>query len=133
MRVSTLVLAGLSSAAAFAPCVPSAGPAHRAALSLRMARTSVNGDDVRVINNMNTDTGWSTVDGEDVLVINDKNTVYAISPKCPHLGLSMKSGEINDDGSGPCITCKHHNSRFKFLPVLPGGTRGIPIGSCGNS
>ncbi|KAJ1495897.1 Rieske [2Fe-2S] iron-sulfur domain-containing protein [Baffinella frigidus] len=110
MRVSVLVLAGLSSAVAFAPCLPSAGPAHRAALSLRMASTSV-GKTAQVPAGERLVT---KIDGEDVLVINNKDTVYAISPKCPHLGLPMKSGEISDDGSGPCITCKFHNSKFKL-------------------
>eukprot|EP00292_Cryptomonas_paramecium_P025341 CAMPEP_0113718038 /NCGR_PEP_ID=MMETSP0038_2-20120614/34937_1 /TAXON_ID=2898 /ORGANISM="Cryptomonas paramecium" /LENGTH=65 /DNA_ID=CAMNT_0000646055 /DNA_START=29 /DNA_END=223 /DNA_ORIENTATION=+ /assembly_acc=CAM_ASM_000170 len=50
------------------------------------------------------------IDDEDVLVLNHNNMVYALSPKCPHHGLPMKTGEISD--AGPCITCKFHGSQF---------------------
>lgn len=53
------------------------------------------------------------VGDEDVLVVNHKNTIYALSPKCPHLGLPMKTGEISDDG--PCITCKFHGTESHLL------------------
>ena len=52
--------------------------------------------------------------GSLVMVVNHKNTVYALSPKCPHLGLPMKTGAITDEAGGPCITCKFHNSKFKL-------------------
>lgn len=52
--------------------------------------------------------------GSLVMVVNHKNTVYALSPKCPHLGLPMKTGDITDEAGGPCITCKFHNSKFKL-------------------
>ena len=29
----------------------------------------------------------------DVMVVNHKDTIYALSPKCPHLGLPMKTGK----------------------------------------
>eukprot|EP00960_Hanusia_phi_P046864 758080-Hanusia_phi.AAC.1 len=31
------------------------------------------------------------VGDQDVMVVNHKGTVYALSPKCPHLGLPMKT------------------------------------------
>eukprot|EP00287_Rhodomonas_sp_CCMP768_P023913 CAMPEP_0202832852 /NCGR_PEP_ID=MMETSP1389-20130828/21794_1 /ASSEMBLY_ACC=CAM_ASM_000865 /TAXON_ID=302021 /ORGANISM="Rhodomonas sp., Strain CCMP768" /LENGTH=166 /DNA_ID=CAMNT_0049507117 /DNA_START=37 /DNA_END=537 /DNA_ORIENTATION=+ len=52
------------------------------------------------------------VGDDDVMVVNHKGDLYALSPKCPHLGLPMKTGEITDDG--PCITCKFHGSKFKL-------------------
>ena len=52
--------------------------------------------------------------GSLVMVVNHKNTVYALSPKCPHLGLPMKTVDITDEAGGPCITCKFHNSKFKL-------------------
>ena len=54
------------------------------------------------------------VGDEDVMVVNHKNTIYALSPKCPHLGLPMKTGEISDDG--PCITCKFHGVAQRSAP-----------------
>uniref|UniRef100_A0A7S4PBZ6 Rieske domain-containing protein n=1 Tax=Guillardia theta TaxID=55529 RepID=A0A7S4PBZ6_GUITH len=45
---------------------------------------------------------------QEVLLVNHENTIYALNPKCPHLGLSLKSGKITDDGQGPVITCKFH-------------------------
>lgn len=36
--------------------------------------------------------GERKVEG-DVMVVNHKDTVYAICPKCPHLGLPMKTGK----------------------------------------
>ena len=47
------------------------------------------------------------------MVVNHKNTIYALSPKCPHLGLPMKTGEISDDG--PCITCKFHGTALMLI------------------
>mmetsp|Transcript_44616 Transcript_44616/g.105700 ORF Transcript_44616/g.105700 Transcript_44616/m.105700 type:complete len:128 (-) Transcript_44616:74-457(-) len=52
------------------------------------------------------------VGDQDVMVVNHKGDLYALSPKCPHLGLPMKTGEISDDG--PCITCKFHGSKFQL-------------------
>mmetsp|Transcript_4742 Transcript_4742/g.17223 ORF Transcript_4742/g.17223 Transcript_4742/m.17223 type:complete len:95 (+) Transcript_4742:273-557(+) len=51
---------------------------------------------------------------QEVLLVNHENTIYALNPKCPHLGLSLKSGKITDDGQGPVITCKFHQSKFNL-------------------
>ena len=48
--------------------------------------------------------GERKVEG-DVMVVNHKDTVYAICPKCPHLGLPMKTGKKDRFATGS--TARH--------------------------
>jgi len=47
----------------------------------------------------------SQVGDQDVMVVNNKNTIYALSPKCPHLGLPMKTGEITVRDEPTILVC----------------------------
>jgi nitrite reductase/ring-hydroxylating ferredoxin subunit len=44
--------------------------------------------------------GERKIEGE-VMIVNHKNTIYALNPKCPHLGLPMKTG----------VWCKYFRGR----------------------
>jgi len=47
-----------------------------------------------------------------IVVANIGGKFYAVDAKCPHLGLPMKQGKIDDGPNGPEITCNFHNSKF---------------------
>lgn len=50
-----------------------------------------------------------------VILTNMNGNYYAVNAKCPHLGLPMKTGEIEVGDNGvPTITCKFHNSKFQL-------------------
>lgn len=48
--------------------------------------------------------------GQRVLVSRIKGRVYAVVDRCPHMGMSMAKGKV-DNG---VVTCPWHNSRFDF-------------------
>mmetsp|Transcript_43173 Transcript_43173/g.108059 ORF Transcript_43173/g.108059 Transcript_43173/m.108059 type:complete len:225 (-) Transcript_43173:226-900(-) len=54
--------------------------------------------------------------GVTVVVAKHEGKTYAFNNKCPHLGLSLKRGEItsSDDRNGVCITCPYHKSKFSL-------------------
>ena len=62
--------------------------------------------------------------GGKILIQEFMDDVYAVSNKCPHLGLSMQgktallSAEMRDDG---CIVCPAHKSAFKLDTGEPQG------------
>eukprot|EP00286_Rhodomonas_abbreviata_P000235 CAMPEP_0181291820 /NCGR_PEP_ID=MMETSP1101-20121128/2174_1 /TAXON_ID=46948 /ORGANISM="Rhodomonas abbreviata, Strain Caron Lab Isolate" /LENGTH=228 /DNA_ID=CAMNT_0023396243 /DNA_START=1 /DNA_END=687 /DNA_ORIENTATION=- len=51
-----------------------------------------------------------------VVVTMKEGKYYAFNNKCPHLGLSLKRGEItaSDDRHGICVTCPYHKSKFSL-------------------
>eukprot|EP00282_Hemiselmis_andersenii_P008571 CAMPEP_0114127298 /NCGR_PEP_ID=MMETSP0043_2-20121206/10297_1 /TAXON_ID=464988 /ORGANISM="Hemiselmis andersenii, Strain CCMP644" /LENGTH=224 /DNA_ID=CAMNT_0001220357 /DNA_START=12 /DNA_END=686 /DNA_ORIENTATION=+ len=54
--------------------------------------------------------------GLTLVVAKHEGKTYAFNNKCPHLGLSLKRGEItsSDDRHGVCITCPYHKSKFSL-------------------
>eukprot|EP00933_Yihiella_yeosuensis_P030628 TRINITY_DN24242_c0_g1_i1.p1 TRINITY_DN24242_c0_g1~~TRINITY_DN24242_c0_g1_i1.p1 ORF type:complete len:178 (+),score=41.91 TRINITY_DN24242_c0_g1_i1:87-620(+) len=54
------------------------------------------------------------VDGPNgpIVVANVGGKYYAVDAKCPHLGLPMKQGKIEDGPDGPRLSCNFHNSQF---------------------
>jgi nitrite reductase/ring-hydroxylating ferredoxin subunit len=54
------------------------------------------------------------IDGPDgpILVTRVAGGYYAVDATCPHLGLPMKKGKIEDNGGKTTITCNFHNSCF---------------------
>mmetsp|Transcript_96483 Transcript_96483/g.171540 ORF Transcript_96483/g.171540 Transcript_96483/m.171540 type:complete len:186 (-) Transcript_96483:43-600(-) len=56
------------------------------------------------------------VDGSNgpIIVANVGGNIYAVDAKCPHLGLPMKQGKIEDGPDGPALTCNFHNSQFNM-------------------
>mmetsp|Transcript_51535 Transcript_51535/g.122568 ORF Transcript_51535/g.122568 Transcript_51535/m.122568 type:complete len:185 (+) Transcript_51535:84-638(+) len=56
------------------------------------------------------------VDGPDgpIIVTKVGGQYYAADATCPHLGLPMKRGKIEDSADGPILTCNFHNSCFKM-------------------
>ena len=55
-------------------------------------------------------------DGNAILVANVKGEYFATDATCPHLGLPMKKGKINENGPGgaPELQCNFHNSCFNM-------------------
>ncbi len=51
-----------------------------------------------------------------VVVTKKEGKTYAFNNKCPHLGLSLKRGEItgSDDRHGVCVVCPYHKSKFSL-------------------
>lgn len=51
-----------------------------------------------------------------VVVTRKEGQTYAFNNKCPHLGLSLKRGEItgSDDRHGVCVVCPYHKSKFSL-------------------
>jgi len=51
-----------------------------------------------------------------VVVAKKEGKTYAFNNKCPHLGLSLKRGEItgSDDRHGVCVVCPYHKSKFSL-------------------
>ena len=62
--------------------------------------------------------------GGKILIQEFMNDLYAVSNKCPHLGLSMQgktallSADLRDDG---CIVCPAHGSAFNLRTGTPEG------------
>ena len=56
------------------------------------------------------------VDGTDgpIVVAKIDGKYYAVDAKCPHLGLPMKQGKIENGPDGPTLTCNFHNSEFNM-------------------
>eukprot|EP00438_Fugacium_kawagutii_P034603 Skav225835 [mRNA] locus=scaffold345:66586:69251:+ [translate_table: standard] len=56
------------------------------------------------------------VDGDDgpIVVAKIDGKYYAVDGKCPHLGLPMKQGKIENGPEGPTLTCNFHNSEFNM-------------------
>lgn len=54
--------------------------------------------------------------GVTLVVAKQEGKMYAFNNKCPHLGLSLKRGEITpaNDRHGVCITCPYHKSKFSL-------------------
>mmetsp|Transcript_2767 Transcript_2767/g.4707 ORF Transcript_2767/g.4707 Transcript_2767/m.4707 type:complete len:175 (+) Transcript_2767:33-557(+) len=54
------------------------------------------------------------VDGSNgpIVVAKIDGKYYAVDAKCPHLGLPMKKGKIENGPDGPVLTCNFHNSQF---------------------
>jgi nitrite reductase/ring-hydroxylating ferredoxin subunit len=48
------------------------------------------------------------LESERVLLSRIKGKVYAVADRCPHLGMSLARGKIEDG----VVTCPWHNSRF---------------------
>lgn len=46
---------------------------------------------------------------QKVLLLNHEGKLYAVSNRCPHMGLPMKKGKITDDGA---LVCPFHRSAF---------------------
>lgn len=53
------------------------------------------------------------VDGDDgpIVVAKIDGKYYAVDAKCPHLGLPMKQGKIENGPDGPTLTCNFHKLR----------------------
>lgn len=51
-----------------------------------------------------------------MVVTKKEGKTYAFNNKCPHLGLSLKRGEItgSDDRHGVCVVCPYHKSKFSL-------------------
>jgi len=51
-----------------------------------------------------------------VVVTKKEGKTYAFNNKCPHLGLSLKRGQItgSDDRHGVCVVCPYHKSKFSL-------------------
>ena len=51
-----------------------------------------------------------------VVVAKKEGKTYAFNNKCPHLGLSLKRGQItgSDDRHGVCVVCPYHKSKFSL-------------------
>ena len=47
-------------------------------------------------------------DGTPVLLVNLDGTLYAVSPRCPHLGGDLSRGKLE----GSIVTCPRHGSQF---------------------
>ena len=50
------------------------------------------------------------VEGTPVLVIREASGFFAVSNRCPHLGLPLKGGKVENG----IITCPFHNSQFNL-------------------
>lgn len=51
------------------------------------------------------------VKGESLLILQHREHVYAVSNACPHMGVSLKRGQITEEGE---IVCPVHHSRFSL-------------------
>ncbi len=47
--------------------------------------------------------------GRTILLLQHKGEIYAVNNTCPHMGASLGSGEVTDDGA---IICPRHRSAF---------------------
>eukprot|EP00961_Rhodomonas_salina_P053773 721576-Rhodomonas_salina.3 len=92
-RVLALVAAATAGIEAFST-LPVFGASRSASLQLRGPRMATgqvgNVNDIPPGERLITKVG-----DQDVMVVNHKGDLYALSPKCPHLGLPMKTVSIN--------------------------------------
>lgn len=49
------------------------------------------------------------VEGRKILVVRQRGQLYAIAPRCPHMGGRLVKGDITDRGT---IVCPWHRSEF---------------------
>ena len=51
-----------------------------------------------------------TVKGEEIAIFNVEGSFYAIHNKCPHAGVGLATGEVED----MCVTCPGHGWQFNL-------------------
>lgn len=63
------------------------------------------------------------VDGQRILVAESAGSIFAVSNKCPHLGLPLvgKTALLQGEVSNGCITCPAHASKFDLATGNPVG------------
>ena len=53
-------------------------------------------------------------DGRRVAVFSSGGDLYAVDADCPHMGVGLEEGDIEDLGSGPCVVCPWHGWSFEL-------------------
>jgi len=52
------------------------------------------------------------VDERSILFIHHQHQIYALQPRCPHMGGPLEKGRIETSTAGPTLTCPWHHSAF---------------------
>jgi nitrite reductase/ring-hydroxylating ferredoxin subunit len=47
-----------------------------------------------------------------ILLIHHEGQIYALQPRCPHMGGPLEKGRIETTTAGPTLTCPWHHSAF---------------------
>ena len=80
-----------------------------------VTRYSVTGQTIKVRQNREPISRQVLVNGRQILLWRHGREVFATSTICPHQGLSLALGDLEDlnlDGKPPCITCPHHKWKW---------------------
>lgn len=54
------------------------------------------------------------IDGKNILIYVHDDGVCAVENTCPHWGVPMTAGSVEDSANGPVVRCPLHNSKFEL-------------------